>query len=207
MTRRARRLGRGVLALAAVVVLLTWWTHGLRAFTTDSAAIVAAGPLPRMAPPLIFRQSDGSRTTLDAYRGRYLLLTFMYLHCPDVCHLVTARLHRALAQLLGGPVPERLLFLSVSLDPARDSIEALAAHWRALNPASGWTVGMIEVDNGRLPAAALARLGVWMARLPNGNINHAASSFLIDPAGQVVAIFRPEVSADSLAGALRAMVQ
>jgi protein SCO1/2 len=207
MTGPARRFARCALAIVGVVVLLAWWTHGFRAFTTDSAALAAAGPLPRPAPSLSFRQPTNEHTSLSAYRGRYVLLTFMYLHCPDVCHRVTARLHQALSQLADGLVPDRLVFLSLSLDPARDSAVSLNEHWRLLEAGPGWIVGGLEEEDGRIQDESLARLGVWVTRLPDGEINHAASSFLIDPDGDVVAVFRPEVSADSLVGALRDLVR
>lgn len=203
---RARRSVRGALALVGVVALVGWWTHGFRAFTTDSAAIAAAGALPRMAPPLAFWQLAGEPSTLEAQRGRYVLLTFMYLHCPDVCHLVTARLQRAFGRL-GDILPERMVFLSLSLDPARDDPTSLGEHWRGLGAGPGWIMGGVAKGGERELDASLARLGVWVTRLPGGQINHAASSFLIDPAGQVVAIFRPEVTADSLVTALRAVVR
>jgi protein SCO1/2 len=191
----------------AVFAVVGWWTHGFRAFTTDSAALVAAGPLPRPAPPLAFTATTGGRDSLAAYQGRYVLLTFMYLHCPDVCHLVTARLHGAIATLQGNLVPGRLVFLSVSLDPARDDPAAIAGHWSAMGAGPGWVAGALATDAGRLPEPALRRLGVWLTHGPGGRINHSASSFLIDPAGNVVAVFRPEVTADSLVTALRAVVR
>lgn len=206
MERRVRRAVLGALALVGVVTLVGGWTHGFRAFTTDSAAIAAAGPMPRPAPPLRFWQLGGETSSLEAYRGRHVLLTFMYLHCPDVCHLVTARLQRAFGQL-GELVPARMVFLSLSLDPARDDPGALGEHWRGLGAGPGWVMGGVEAGGERRLDESLARLGVWVTRLPGGRINHAASSFLIDPDGQVVAVFRPEVSADSLVAALTAVVR
>lgn len=206
MQARARRVIRGTLALTGVVASLAWWTHGFRAFTTDSAALAAAGALPREAPSMEFVQLSGERTTLEAYRGRFVVLTFMYLHCPDVCHLVTARLHRAYGALVD-MVPQRLVLLSLSLDPKRDSAAALGEHWRGMGAGPGWIVGSVPDPGDRRTSDALQRLGVWVTRLADGEINHAASSFLIDPAGKVVAVFRPEVTADSLISALRAMVR
>ncbi len=202
----ARRTWRGVLALAGVVVLIGWWTHGFRAFTTDSAALADAGPLPHPAPSLDFWYGAGNHSTLDEYRGRYVLLTFMYLNCPDVCHLVTARLRQAFGRL-GDLIPGRMVFLSLSLDPARDDAASLDAHWRSLDAGPGWIMGGTLQDETRKRNEALARLGVWFTQLPDGRINHAASSFLIDPAGQVIAVYRPEVTADSLVASLRALIR
>lgn len=203
-TDRPRGAG-GWLAALAMVALLGWWTHGFRAFTTDGAALAAAGPMPRSAPPLAFVSSTGEPGSLQEMRGRYVLLTFMYLHCPDVCHLVTARLQRA-QQQLDGLTPERLVFLSLSLDPTRDDTGMLHEHWRLLGGRPGWTIGQLSGTPGEVDDE-LAALGAWVTRLPDGRINHAASSYLVDPEGRVVAIFRPEVTADELVAALRARLQ
>lgn len=190
--------------LAGWITFAGWWTFGFRAFTTDSAALAAAGPLPRPASPLTFIDPAGDTTTLARYRGRYVLLTFMYLHCPGVCQLVTLRLQQARGDLADA-VPDRLLFLSVSLDPARDDSAALEHHWRALGPAAGrdWVAGRLARPLDRRQLADLARLGVWVSRDPSGRIDHSASTFLLDPAGNVVEVFRPEVPASALVAAVR----
>ena len=199
-----RRYLPAVAVLAGWIALAAWWTFGFRAFTTDSAALAAAGPLPRAASPLTFIDPAGDTTTLARYRGRYVLLTFMYLHCPGVCQLVTLRLRQAEAELADA-VPDRVLFLSVSLDPERDDSAALAHHWHALDPGAGgaWVAGRLARPLDRRQLADLARLGVWVSRDPSGRIDHSASTFLLDPAGKVVEVFRPEVPAGALIAAVR----
>ncbi len=197
-----RRYLPAAAVLAGWITLAGWWTFGFRAFTTDGAALAAAGPLPRPASPLTFIDASGDTTTLARYQGRYVLLTFMYLHCPGVCQLVTQRLQQARVDLAEAP-PDRLLFLSVSLDPERDDSTALAHHWRALGSAAGWVVGRLARPLDHRQVADLAHLGVWVSRDPSGRIDHAASTFLLDPAGNVVEVFRPEVPATALVAAVR----
>jgi protein SCO1 len=197
-----RRYLPAAAVLAGWITLAGWWTFAFRAFTTDSAALAAAGPLPRPASPLTFIDAAGDTTTLARYQGRYVLLTFMYLHCPGVCQLVTLRLQQARVDL-AEVTPGRLLFLSVSLDPERDDAAALADHWRALGSAAGWVVGRLARPLDHRQLADLARLGVWVSRDPSGRIDHAASTFLLDPAGNVVEVFRPEVPATTVVAAVR----
>lgn len=194
-----------MLALAIVTMALAWWTHGFRAFTTDGAALAAAGPMPRTAPTLSFVRSTGEQGSMAELHGRYALLTFMYLHCPDVCHLVTARLQRGY-QKLDDLIPGQLVLVSLSLDPERDSTAILDDHWRMLGGKPGWIVGRVEGENAAVDAA-LASLGAWITRLPDGRINHAASSFLLDPDGRVIEVFRPEMDADALVSALRSRLR
>src|SRR3979411_1503 len=52
------------------------------------------------APPLSLRNYLGRRVNLDSYRGKAVLITFVYTHCPDVCPLIISNL-RVAQNLLG----------------------------------------------------------------------------------------------------------
>ena len=55
---------------------------------------------PTPAPPLALRNYLGRPVNIDSYRGRAVLVTFLYTNCPDICPLITASLHATL-ELLG----------------------------------------------------------------------------------------------------------
>lgn len=188
--------------LGAWLGLASWWTSGFRAFTTDAAALRSAGPLPRPAPRLVFRDAQGRLRTLAELRGRYILLTFMYLHCPDVCHLVTGRMHAARSGL-GDLLPERLVLLSVSIDPARDSGVALAGPLHQVGDSVAWLAGHLTRPLDAAVRTELGTWGVWALRDATGRIKHAAYLFLVDPGGRVVRVFRPELPQDVLTDSIR----
>ena len=71
---------------------------GQSATTTVKYAGVAAAPS-KPAPPLALRDSLGHPVNLDQYRGKAVLVTFIYDHCPDICPLMVGHLHTAQAQL------------------------------------------------------------------------------------------------------------
>ena len=64
---------------------------------------LAAHPL-RLAPPIRLTNNLGRPVTLNQYRGKVVLVTFLYVHCPDVCPLIAANLHTTLEQL--GPASQ-----------------------------------------------------------------------------------------------------
>jgi protein SCO1/2 len=68
----------------------------------------------------------GGRVSLAAYRGKAVLVTFLYTHCPDVCPLITAELHNTLAQL-GPQRSKQVRIVAVSVDPHGDNPETVAA--------------------------------------------------------------------------------
>jgi protein SCO1/2 len=65
---------------------------------------------------------------LAGYRGKVVFVTFLYTHCPDVCPLIAANLHNALAQL--GARASRVQLIAVSVDPRGDTPAAVAAFLR-----------------------------------------------------------------------------
>jgi len=77
------------------------------------------------APPLALRNYLGQPVNIDSYRGKAVLVTFLYTNCPDVCPLITAGLHSTL-ELLGSK-SSRVQVIAVSVDPRGDTRRAVAA--------------------------------------------------------------------------------
>jgi protein SCO1/2 len=96
--------------------------------TTNFAGINAVPSKP--APPLVLNDSLGHRVDLSQYRGKAVLVTFIYDHCPDICPLIVGNLHTAQAEL--GPKASDLQIIAVSVDPRGDTPKTvkafLAAH-------------------------------------------------------------------------------
>jgi protein SCO1/2 len=62
---------------------------------------------------------------LKQFRGKAVLVTFIYTHCPDICPLIVSHLHAAQAEL--GPEAGKLQIIAVSTDPRGDKPKAVAA--------------------------------------------------------------------------------
>lgn len=83
----------------------------------------------RQAPPISLRNYLGQPVTLAAYRGRVVLVTFLYANCPDVCPLIASNLRVALNQL--GKRAKDVQVIAVSVDPRGDTSAAVAGFLRA----------------------------------------------------------------------------
>jgi protein SCO1/2 len=83
----------------------------------------------KLAPPLALRNYLGQPVTLAQYRGKAVLVTFLYTNCPDVCPLIAANLRVALNEL--GPAAARAQLVAVSVDPRGDTRAAVAKFLRA----------------------------------------------------------------------------
>lgn len=109
------------------------WVYGLAIGVT--LAIVAFNiirpitVLPRIAPAPGYSLlgADGQRVTSEDQRGKLTLYSFSYLDCTDACPQSLddiARVRQAVGEALPADTP--LTFVTISLDPARDTTARLA---------------------------------------------------------------------------------
>lgn len=84
-----------------------------------------ASPL-KPAPPLKLHNYLGNAVNIAQYRGKAVLVTFLYTNCPDVCPLITANLHAAL-EMMGPKQAAKTQVVAVSVDPRGDTAKAVAA--------------------------------------------------------------------------------
>jgi protein SCO1/2 len=92
--------------------------------STTSFAGISAKPQ-KPAPATVLQDSLGHRIDLSQYRGKAVLVTFIYTHCPDVCPLIVGNLHTAQAEL--GSKASDLQIVAVSVDPTGDTPSAVNA--------------------------------------------------------------------------------
>ncbi len=82
------------------------------------------------SPDFALRDQLGRAVTRESLLGKPYVANFIFTTCRTVCPLLTAKMVRLQRQLLGLP----LHFVSFSVDPQHDSVEALAAYasqWNA----------------------------------------------------------------------------
>jgi protein SCO1/2 len=80
------------------------------------AALTPAAP----APPLTLHNYLGKPVDIASYRGKAVLVTFIYTHCPDVCPLMTSNL-RVAQNLMAPAVAAKAQIIAVSVDPRGDT--------------------------------------------------------------------------------------
>jgi protein SCO1/2 len=134
-----RRLALPLLAVLAALLAACGGSSSKKAAAVTSGSTTANAKLaaPTQADPPIpaagftLRSSTGQQVSLSQFRGKAVLLTFIYDHCPDVCPLIVANLHNALLQM-GPQKAKQVQILAVSVDPKGDTpktvAQFLAAH-------------------------------------------------------------------------------
>jgi protein SCO1 len=172
--------------------------------TTAPKQRFAGGELtpPKTAPPIALHDANGTPVTLAAQRGRYVLVTFIYTHCPDVCPLITKNLNAAL-RVIGPSARKQVRVLAVSVDPVGDTPKAVKAYAREkhLFPQFQYLIGT---------RAELRR--VWKAwhvlavETKPDLVDHVAYTALIDTNGKERVLYDSSVHATQVVHDLRALM-
>ena len=83
-------------------------------------------PLPEIGPAPAFEltSQDNKPVTLAGLRGKVVAVSFLYTACPDICPLLTQKLVEV-QDTLGEDFGHRIVFVSITLDPERDTVEVL----------------------------------------------------------------------------------
>jgi protein SCO1 len=81
---------------------------------------------PKTAPSLSLHNYLGQPVNIAQYKGKALLVTFLYTHCPDICPLITANL-RVAQNLMGPKTAAEAQIIAVSVDPRGDTPQTVAA--------------------------------------------------------------------------------
>jgi mono/diheme cytochrome c family protein len=71
-------------------------------------------------------------------KGRIVVFSFIYLNCNDICPLTTSRVAK-IAEKLGDAVGRDVFIYSITMDPERDTPDALKMHAEAFGAGKGWT--------------------------------------------------------------------
>ena len=127
-----RILIAGVMAGVALLALACARPVAPDAF--KGTVLSAANPAPD------FRLTDqfGKATSLADFRGKVVLLTFLYTSCPDVCPVAANHLREARETLDEDGGGGDTAIVVVSVDPERDSVEAALAYSERWDMVDGW---------------------------------------------------------------------
>lgn len=157
-----------------------------RAFSLDGPRPVPApaGPVADFA----LTDHEGRRVRFREGAGRVRLVHFVTTRCTTSCAQVTREL-RGLQQALGQRMGRDVAFLTIGVDPQRDTAAALWKFTRRHGAgATGWSFLSGTAEE---LAAARAAFGAELIRVPYGHghsgddIEHTITTYLVDRGGVV----------------------
>ena len=177
-------------ALAGAAILLVTTPHGGQPVESSGTALVG-GPFELVG-------TDGKTVTERDFRGRYMLIFFGFTHCPDICPAELQVIAQALEKL--GDKGKKVVPIFITLDPERDTPQAMAEYVKSFGPnfvgltgspeaiaaaAKAYRVAYAKVENKEWPATTASTIRLW--------------SYLMDPEGKYVTHFSYGTSADEMA--------
>jgi protein SCO1 len=164
--------------LGVLLVLLTvgWQAPALSHKAEEGERLSKIGP----APVFTLTAQDGRQVSLKDLRGKVVVVTFIYTACTDTCPLLTAKM-AALQDDLGSDFGPKIFFVSITVDPERDTPEALTRYAQAhgVNFA-GWTFLTGMPDEIRTIAH---QYGIYSKKQASGDVDHTFLTSLVDQHG------------------------
>ena len=139
--------------------------------------------LPELGEAREFQLTDQSGKTvrLSDYRGKVVLVNFMFTKCPDYCPTLTAVLANVQDSLIREGLGDQVQFLSITVDPENDTPELLRRFAGAMH------VDMEAWDFLTGPQSAIEDVtgayGVFFARSASGSVDHNLLTSVIDRSG------------------------
>jgi protein SCO1/2 len=139
-------------------------------------------PIIGPAPPFTLTSQDGKPVALADLRGKVVALTFIYTQCPDICPMLTQKMVDVQDEL-GAEFGAKITFLSISLDPERDTpgvLKDYAQFWGAKPEGWSFLTGSLEAVRD-----VTRHYGVFFSKKEDGSVEHSQLTTLVDADGQM----------------------
>ncbi len=163
--------------------------------------------------PLV--SSLGTTTSLADFKGRWLVVAFGFVSCPDICPVHMAYMTKELRSLKGSDklTEEEQPFLGVfiSVDPKRDSIPALEAFRQLYDPDHKNLVALTGTEEQLREVARSYGAFFEYHQIPDKDpeghastaapyeVHHSTGFYVIDPQGRLATV----VSMPAVQGVLK----
>lgn len=178
-------------ALALVMVLA--FVLALPASAQSHATLDAQETLGQTDAPLrpryLLMGTNGRSVMSEDFRGRFQLVAFGFVSCPDVCPTTLLEMSHVLAAL--GTRAQHVQPIFITVDPQRDTAQVLGAYTQAFDAR---IVGLTGSPDLVRRAASNFKVQYAKVQEPGANpdvytMDHTAGMFLLSPDGTLVARF------------------
>ena len=191
----------GAVAVLALLVVLSLLARlDVKPAPTASAEVPAPLAIgtelqkPRPVPSVPLINAQGKRTSLAAWRGKWVILAPSMTLCHEVCPLTTGALMELVNDVRLAGLSKQVVIAEATVDPWRDSPFRL----RAYEKLTGADFAMLTGTQSEIKPL-WKFFGVYYVRVPQGkppdvdwlthkpetfDVQHTDAIFFIDPAGQ-----------------------
>jgi protein SCO1 len=177
------RLAASILLIGAAVA---FGLHALIRVVPEAPALARsslhASTLPEIAPAPEFTliSQDRASVGLADFRGKVVAVTFILTLCTSTCPVLTPMM-QTVQDRLGSDFGSKIAFISITVDPERDTPEDLKIYAQAYGAnLDGWSFLTGSPDAVR---DVTHRYGVYAAKTENGEFDHTFLTSIIDAKG------------------------
>ena len=184
-------------ALVAAIIGVALWL-GLAQHPVELSPYMVNVQGADIGGPFELTDQHGQRVSSDQLIDRPTLIYFGYTFCPDVCPVDTQKMAQAIDILDGQGIDVKPVFITV--DPERDTPEALADYAAAVHPKMVALTGTPEEIKKAADAYKVYYQKVETPDSAAGYLmNHTSYFYLMMPGKGLVALFRDNATPESLA--------
>ena len=151
--------------------------------------------------PFALIDHRGRKVTDRDYRGAFLLVFFGYASCENICPVALGTMAAALELL--GPAGEDIQPLLITVDPATDGIEALAAYVPKVHPRLVGLTGSPEALKATAKAYHVESQKVGTAWDGGPIFSHGSYVYLMGRDGGFLTLLPPVMDAETMANTIR----
>jgi protein SCO1/2 len=145
----------------------------------------------RHAPDFALVNQNARSVKLSDHQGKILLVSFVFTTCNGSCPATTHRLAKIRAELDKQSRPPPVEFLTITLDPARDTPEALRKYIKLYDlPVKKWT---FLTGPPEKVAKTIEAWGMWVKPTANGQLDHPSRVFLLDQQQRIREVYNVDM--------------
>ena len=140
----------------------------------------------RPAPEFRFNGPVSEAVSLVDFRGKVVILWFIYTRCPDVCPLHSEVLASIQEQVNRTPMRELVQFITITTDPEHDTPELFRDYWpkHGLDPVN-WTMLTSGPEEPSATRQMAEQYGLKFTPMEDGYQMHGVVTHLIDKSGNL----------------------
>lgn len=179
-------MNRDMLASVIIMILgaLLYYfsTSGFTAFTLEEQRLIDLKEQPPEFPDIEVVDHKGREYNFDHFEGKYIFMTFIYTSCTTACPEMTSNMKHVYDSMDIDKYEDDLIFLSMSFDTKRDTVEVLNRYAGYFNVNDdNWR--MLRVPDENDLETILNMYGVTVIAEGDADYQHNTSFYLIEPDG------------------------
>lgn len=190
-------------AFAFIALLFGLWSHYNLDHTLPKKIKLKSGtafPIAREIEPFALKNApNGEPFTKEQLKGQWSMLFFGFTNCAMLCPTTLTSLNQLYSTLTSDHISQLPQVYFISIDPERDSLKRINQYVTSFNPhfkgATG-TEAQLETMTHELNI-------LYSKANPNQDkdyqIDHSGTVLVINPQGNLAALFSPPIDANALA--------